>query len=212
MTAEDKKVWNFDEYDWVEQYDERMRGMKRLCYEETLRHLLKCVEVKPDDFVLDIGTGTGNSALPFLERGCRVAGLDPSLRMLKQAEEKVSQWAGRFSIQRIDEPFLSIPFDDRTFDLVVSAYAIHHLDDHAKQKAVGEMKRVLKPCGQIAIADTMFRDAAHKANALAMYPDLEDEYHPLLTNFPSMFEAEGFGIALHQIGELVWILVAPRKR
>jgi len=208
MAQDHAKTWNFDEYDWVDSYDRRMRDIKRLCYEETLYRLPKCAAVKAGDSVLDLGTGTGNTAVPFLELGCRVVGLDPSQRMLQQAEAKVAQWAGRFSVQQIEEPFLHIPFPDRTFDGIMSAYAIHHLDDPAKQLADIEMKRVLKPGGHIAIADTMFRDMAHKYQALAEYSDLEEEYQPLLTTFPAMFEREGLGVTLHQIGELLWILVA----
>jgi len=202
------KTWNFDEYDGLDRYDRQMRASRRLCYEEALRRLPECAAAKPGDLVLDIGTGTGNSAEPFLALGCRVVGLDPSERMLKQAEAKEERWPGLFSVQHVDDPFLRIPFGDGTFDAVVSAYAIHHLDDEAKQRAVREMKRVLKPGGRIAIADTMFRDAAHKAETLKSDGEWEDEYQPLLNAFPGMFEAEGLAATLHQVGEFVWILIA----
>jgi ubiquinone/menaquinone biosynthesis C-methylase UbiE len=72
------------------------------------------------------------------------------------------------------------------------------------------MSRVLKPGGRTAIADTMFRDEAHKAAALRAHPDMEDEYQPLLTTFPSLFEQAGFSVQLHQIGDLVWALIGRR--
>ena len=209
---EDARTWDFDDYDWIDQYDERMRRVERLHYEETLLRLPELAEAQAADYVLDIGIGTGNSAAPFLERGCRVVGVDPSERMLKQAEARAARWAGRLSVRRVAEPFLQLPFDEATFEVVVSAYAIHHLDDEAKRRAVREMKRVLKPGGRVVIADTMFRDEAHKALALAEHADLEDEYQPLLTTFPGMFAAEGFGVELHQVGNLVWVLVARHRR
>ncbi|MBM4079111.1 MAG: methyltransferase domain-containing protein [Planctomycetes bacterium] len=205
------KTWDFDEYDGLERYDERMRSSKRLCYEETLRRLPELAGAKAGDSVLDIGCGTGNSAVPFLQLGCRVVGMDPSQKMLKLAEDKLRRHTGAFSVQHVDDPFLRIPFDAETFDVVVAAYAIHHLDEPAKQRAVREMKRVLKPGGRIVVADTMFHDAAHKARALAEHRDLEDEYQPLLATFPAMFEAEGFATKLEQVGDLVWVLVAYRS-
>ncbi|MBM4037265.1 MAG: methyltransferase domain-containing protein [Planctomycetes bacterium] len=208
MAAGDRKTWDFDSYAGLERYDQRMRGSRRLCYEDALRRLPSSASARPKDLVLDIGTGTGNSAVPFLELGCSVVGVDPSEQMLKLAEDKLRRWPGRFSVQHVDDPFLCLPFADASFDVVVSAYAIHHLADPDKQRAVREARRVLRTGGRVVIADTMFRDAPHKARALAEYPDMEDEYQPLLTTFPGMFEAEGFEVGLQQIGDLVWILVA----
>ena len=208
MATRHTKTWNFDEYDWVDQYDERMRRHGRLRYDEALARMAELAQVQAGGIVLDIGTGTGNSAIPFLERGCRVVGLDPSERMLEQAREKAGRWRGQFTVQRVNGPFLAIPFGEEAFDVVASAYTIHHLDDDAKRQAVREMKRVLRPAGRIVIADTMFRDAANKAQALAVYPDLEDEYQPLLTTFPVMFEDAGFEVVMDQVGELVWVVVA----
>lgn len=69
---------------------------------------------------------------------------------------------------------------------------------------------MLKTPGRIVIADTMFRDEQHKASALKEYSDLEDEYQPLLTTFPAMFELQGLNVKMQQVGDLVWILVAEK--
>lgn len=90
------KTWNFDEYDWLDRYDEVMHSIRRLCYDETLSLLPKYARAERDNLILDIGTGTGNSAVPFLKLGCRVIGIDPSLRMLEYAGEKVALWVKDF--------------------------------------------------------------------------------------------------------------------
>jgi len=202
------KTWNFDQYDWVDQYDERMRGAVRLCYDRAMERLAECADAQAGEDVLDLGTGTGNSALPFLRRGCRVLGLDPSERMLRQAEAKVAEWQGLLTVRHASDPFLAIHCPDATFDVVVSAFAIHHVPDESKPAAVREAKRVLRPLGRIVIADTMFLDADHKRRGLQENPDMDDEYQPLLTTFPAMFEAEGFRVQTEQVGPWVWILVA----
>jgi len=208
----EEKKWNFDEYDWLEKYDQRMQDLKRLYYKETLEQLPILVSAQPNELVLDIGTGTGNSAVPFLEAECRVIGIDPSERMLEKSKEKMRKWEGFFSIQHVDDPFLHIPYDDGIFDIVISAYAIHHLDDINKHKAITEMKRVLKANRRMAIADTMFNDETHKSSALSEYHDLEDEYQPLLSTFPMMFESTGMNVTMHQIGELIWVAIAKKNR
>jgi putative AdoMet-dependent methyltransferase len=209
--AEQEKKWNFDEYAWLENYDERMRNTKRLRYDETLSEVARKVQVKEGDLVLDIGTGTGNLAVKFLERGCQVVGLDPSAKMLKIAKQKVIEWGGRFQIQLCENPLLEIPFPGQTFDVVASTYTIHHITDDTKRLSIKEMKRVLKPNGRIIIGDVMFKDAADKARALAEYPDLEDEYQPMLDAFPIMFEYEGFTVEIKQMADTVWIVYAKLR-
>jgi putative AdoMet-dependent methyltransferase len=204
----DAKTWDFDTYDWLDTYDEFMRASARLHYDEVLRMLPAVADARPGEDVLDIGVGTGNSAAPFLDVGCTVLGIDPSERMLQKAEEKISGYAGRFCVRRMADPFLHLPLDDKGFDIVVAAYAIHHIDDVAKREAVTGMGASLRPGGRIVIADTMFRDHAHKEEALMQHVGMEDEYQPLLCTFPAMFEAVGLRVTLTQVGELVWVVVA----
>ncbi len=73
------------------------------------------------------------------------------------------------------------------------------------------MKRTLKPNGQIIIGDVTFKDADDKTRALAEYPDLEDEYQPLLDTFPDMFENEGFDTEVEQVADTVWIVSVRLK-
>src|SRR5581483_11007903 len=49
-----------------------------------------------------------------------------------------------------------LPFDDESFDVVVSNYAFHHLDDPAKELALSEVRRVLVPGGRLVLCDMMF--------------------------------------------------------
>jgi len=211
MTKQEKQ-WNFDEYSWLESYDDRMRGTERLRYDDTLSEVARKASAKKGDLVLDVGTGTGNLAIKFLEKGCQVIGLDPSAKMLKMADRKMMKWKGKFQTQLCENPFLEIPFPDRTFDVVASTYSIHHLTDNAKRMSVREMKRVLKPSGTIIIGDVMFKNATDKARALAEYSDMEDEYQPLLDTFPNMFEDEGFEVGVEQMVDTVWIVCAKLRK
>lgn len=206
--VEQEKKWNFDEYSWLENYDERMRGLERLRYDETLSEVARRAMAREGDLILDIGTGTGNLAVKFLEEGCQVIGLDPSIKLLRMAEQKLDKWGELFDIRLCENPFLGIPFFDSTFDVVASTYSIHHLTDDAKRLAIVEMKRVMKPDGRIIIGDVMFQNAADKARALSEYPDMEDEYQPMLDIFLRMFLDEGFTAEAEQMADTVWIVIA----
>lgn len=105
----------------------------------------------PGDRVLDVGCGTGYFARrisPAIEPGGTVVGIDPSRPMLDYARRHARanctfQAAGA---QRL-------PFDDGSFDLVVSSLAFHHFPVDHRAEAVREMFRVLRPGGKVFIAD-----------------------------------------------------------
>ncbi len=124
--------------------------------------LLKKIDWKGNEMVLDIGSGTGllmNGAAKFLTTG-KAVGIDiwraedlsdNTLEVaLKNAEiEGVSD---RIEIKTEDARSLS--FADNAFDVVVSMFCIHNIDDKKEQeKACFEIARVLKSGGTALIGD-----------------------------------------------------------
>jgi len=58
----------------------------------------------------------------------------------------------RVELQNVDAR--QMPFDDQSFDVIVSTFTLHHIGDSAeRERALREMVRVLKPGGTIALAD-----------------------------------------------------------
>ncbi len=62
--------------------------------------------------------------------------------------------------------FLKIPFNDKSFDVIVSTYAFHHLNNEQKSMAIKEMIRVLKDGGKIVVGDLMFKDETDKQKVM----------------------------------------------
>ena len=58
--------------------------------------------------------------------------------------------------------FLKIPYESQTFDVIVSTYAFHHLNEEEKRVAIAEMMRVLKKDGRIILGDLMFQNKAEE--------------------------------------------------
>mgnify|MGYP002243576125 CR=1 FL=1 len=93
---------------------------------------------RKDGKILEIGVGTGNLAGKFLQNKYHIIGIDQSRQMLAVAKEKYPKLHVRLG------EFLKIPYENQTFDVIVSTYAFHHLDEEEKRVAIAEMMRVLK--------------------------------------------------------------------
>jgi demethylmenaquinone methyltransferase / 2-methoxy-6-polyprenyl-1,4-benzoquinol methylase len=97
--------------------------------------------------LLDLGTGTGDLARAALTAfpEARVIAADFTLEMMR-----VGQKTGPLNFSNADA--LRLPFQDSTFDAVVSGFLMRNVID--LQKAIEEQIRVLKPGGRIVILDT----------------------------------------------------------
>lgn len=103
--------------------------------------------------VLDFGTGTATLSLLLSEQqpGCNIDGVDVDENILAIAREKVIQQQADIKLVQYDG--VSLPYADQTFDRVISSLVFHHLDNSQKQRALSEIKRVLKPGGELHLAD-----------------------------------------------------------
>lgn len=126
--------------------------MDRMIKEQWRKDLLS--HVSGD--ILEVGIGTGAN-LPFYPHNIdSLTGVDFSKGMLKLAEDKVQKATYPFSIKLIEADIQALPFQDQTFDLVVSTCVFCSVPDPVK--GLKELKRVCKPSGQILMLEHMRSD------------------------------------------------------
>lgn len=103
--------------------------------------------------VLDIATGTGEVAIQAVKNlsGSRIIGMDPSAEMLALAQKKIQAPGVAEKVSLAQGSAEDLPFKDNTFDGVSIAFGIRNTRDHIK--SLGEMRRVLKPGGRLAILE-----------------------------------------------------------
>jgi SAM-dependent methyltransferase len=182
-------------------------------YDRVLDKLVEycCFEENSYTSVLDIGIGTGNLAARFLDRGLQVTGIEPSPEMRKVCGQKYPR------IKVFDGHFLKYPPALPQFDLIVSAYAYHHLTAVEKAQAVPLMKKLLKPGGRIVIADFMFQNTAAigptnrsiiEKHNMDMEATFKDEYPGLYDDLVVEFTKAGFKVSGEQLTVSVWLLRA----
>ncbi len=91
--------------------------------------------------ILDIGCGTGALCKVFYDRGLEVVGVDPSKGMLAQANKKLNNLLIKLSHIIPGE---SLPFPEKSFDIVFTSYVAHGLKKEERIKLYKEMKRLSK--------------------------------------------------------------------
>ncbi|UQN08163.1 methyltransferase domain-containing protein [Deinococcus sp. QL22] len=112
--------------------------------------LLELAAPKEDDLVLDIATGTGNTALALASHVARAVGVDVSPKMLDQARARADREA--FTNVSFQEGIAEhLPFADASFTLVTSRHAPHHFRE--VPTFLQEVHRVLRPGGRFVLAD-----------------------------------------------------------
>jgi SAM-dependent methyltransferase len=97
--------------------------------------------------VLDAGCGPGFYAEALVRAGARVTGFDASPRMIELARDKVGD-AARLRVADLEQPLDWLA--DGSFDLVVLALVVHHLD--GRVETLKELRRVLRPGGRLVLS------------------------------------------------------------
>jgi putative AdoMet-dependent methyltransferase len=141
---------------WAESYDQDVQSYSVFPFDgygNVLKAVVELAAPRTDMTVLDLGTGTGNLAVRFAERGCELWCTDFSQPMLDKAREKLPQ--AHFVLHDLRAAWTSEL--DRRFDRIVSAYVFHHLQLDGKVSLCRELvTKHLTPGGKLVIADLSF--------------------------------------------------------
>jgi ubiquinone/menaquinone biosynthesis C-methylase UbiE len=116
-------------------------------FQEWGSRMADAAQVQDKQRVLDVACGTGVLARTIAERvgpDGEVVGLDINEGMLAVARQKAPHIEWRFG------PAESLPFEDNSFDAVVSQFSLMFFED--RSAALSEMRRVLRPGGHLTVA------------------------------------------------------------
>src|SRR5919202_1280706 len=101
------------------------------------------IDIRPNEILLDIGGNTGKVTEAYSNSCKEVVVLEPKRSVVEYGRSR------RPNIKFIEAE--NIPLPDEYFDKVVASASFHHFSD--QDKALEEMKRVLKPDGKIIILE-----------------------------------------------------------
>ena len=126
--------------------------------EQNLANIESMLATRPGGILLDLGCDDGANTTRFA-----AAARAAETHGLELIEERAEEAAGRGVQVRIGDPIKRFPFDDRSFDVVVSNQVIEHLCD--TDNFVRESYRVLRP-GGLAVVSTENLASWHNIGAL----------------------------------------------
>jgi ubiquinone/menaquinone biosynthesis C-methylase UbiE len=126
-------------YDGVAEIYARVHAPR---FAEPARDLVAFAGVRAGERMLDLGTGTGVTAVAAAEAGATVVGVDASIEMLKRTVADGQAFA------RVAGEAVDLPFRDRSFDVVTGNFVLAHF---AKvDTALYDTIRVTRPGGRVA--------------------------------------------------------------
>ena len=110
-------------------------------------HVVQATRVGPGDTVLDVACGTGNVAVQAAQAGAEVTALDLTPELFDAARAR-AQAAG-VDVRWLEGDAEDLPFDDESFDVVVSTFGCMFAPRH--DVAAAELARVLRPGGRLGL-------------------------------------------------------------
>ncbi len=111
--------------------------------------LAEAVDVRADERVLDVAAGNGNATLAAARRFAQVTSTDYVPALLDKGRERASAEGLTVQFQVADAE--ALPFDDGSFDVVLSTFGAMFTPEH--DRTAGEMLRVLRQGGRIGLAN-----------------------------------------------------------
>jgi ubiquinone/menaquinone biosynthesis C-methylase UbiE len=117
------------------------------------KQLVDQAQLKPGHTVLDLGCGTGTLTM-LAKQVCPAAmviGLDGDVHVLAIAQAKGEEACTAISL--VQGMAWALPYPDDTFDRVLTSLVFHHLTRENKHRSAQELFRVIRPGGELHIAD-----------------------------------------------------------
>jgi ubiquinone/menaquinone biosynthesis C-methylase UbiE len=173
--------------------------MSRKSEDAGLRELRQGLLAEASGSVLEIGAGTGLN-LPLYDGNIEsLVVTEPEPAMLKRLQRSAREYAPLAKVLRA--PAESLPFEDDTFDTVVSTLVLCGVDDQAL--ALREVRRILRPGGRLLFLEHVraeeekfarFQDRMNWLNRFVVHCDCN---RPTLASI----DAEGFKVSRLARGE-----------
>jgi SAM-dependent methyltransferase len=112
--------------------------------------LVEALQILPDERVLDVACGSGNAAVAAAKRAWgNTVGADFVPALLERGRERAA--AERVEVEFVEADAQELPFEDASFDVVISVFGAMFAPD--QERTAAELLRVTKPGGRIGMGN-----------------------------------------------------------
>ena len=111
--------------------------------------LCEALDLRAGQIVLDVAAGNGNASLAAARRWCEVTATDYVPTLLDRARERAA--ADHLAMEFREADAENLPFDDESFDAVMSTFGVMFTPD--QERAAAELVRVCRRGGRIGLAN-----------------------------------------------------------
>jgi len=160
----------------------------------SLERLATLTFPQKDWHALDVATGGGHAAYTFAPHVARVWATDITQEMLDLVKAE-AQKRGLANIRTAYAKAEALPFEDLSFDLVTCRIAPHHFE--SIPAFLGEVHRVLKPSGLLALVDNVVPagSVGDYINAFERFRDPSHLRSWTMDEWRAALKAQGFAVA-----------------
>jgi ubiquinone/menaquinone biosynthesis C-methylase UbiE len=161
---------------------------------KSLERLVALTSPQKNWRVLDVATGGGHVAYTFAPHVERVWATDITQEMLDMVKAEAAK-RGLANLRTTYAKAEALPFEDASFDLVTCRIAPHHFD--SIPEFLGEVHRVLKPGGLVAIVDNVvpLGGVGDYVNAFERFRDPSHLRSWTMEEWRAAFKGAGFAIS-----------------
>ncbi|HEO5805708.1 TPA: class I SAM-dependent methyltransferase [Streptococcus agalactiae] len=166
--------------------------------------LIKKGHFSADSRVLEVACNQCTSSIDIAKASsCHITALDLDSKVIEKAKENVKKAQLEEFIEVIQGNALKLPFPDNSFDIVINEAMLTMLSNSAKEKAIKEYLRVLKPGGRLLTHDVSYQDEDTAKLIDQLRHTINVNVAPLkIDDWQNLFLQNGFSSSEYQFGKM----------
>ena len=175
--------------------------------EELAQYIAKVVAIGPDDYVLDVGTGTGRMIHYILQYSPRqIIACDISKKMLERAKAK---FGNNPTIITLCADAHNLPLEDNSVDVIICHGVFPHFTD--RNAALRELFRVSRRGTRLVISHFGGREFVNQVHSTSPSPLIRGDLLPPAEEVAKQVTSAGFTVVRIEDTERLYMVLAVNQ-